>query len=357
MDYPVERRITDSTLIRRERLLPLPGEVLVDPGALVEPDDIVARCSEAGELHVVDVCRVLSVGRERAGQSLRIAAGDVVEAGEVLAQPSGPLAATRGVCRAPVAGQVVSVQDGLILLEAGAEDIELASHLRGRVERILPRRGIVIAAAGALIQGVWGCGGEARGLLRLGVDHPQKPLLARSLDDGCLDALVAGGQGLSEYVLDHAVKAGVGGLIVGSVEPSMRPLLLSLPFPVLLAEGFGPLPMNRQAFSLLQAHDGREASMSVGFPDSPNPQRPELLIPDAEAGSIPEEEPGPFRLRVGTRVRCLRAPVQGQVGAVAGMPALSSVVDSGLRLRVAEVELEPRGRIVVVPRANLEIIR
>ena len=143
MYYPVERRIASTTALRRERLLPVPGEVLVAPGALVEPDDIVARCREAGELHVVDVCRALSVGQERAGRSIRIAAGDMVEAGDVLAQPGGLLATVRGACRAPVTGHVVSVQNGLILVEAGAEDMELQAHLRGRVERILPQRGVV----------------------------------------------------------------------------------------------------------------------------------------------------------------------------------------------------------------------
>jgi hypothetical protein len=75
MYYPMESRITALTTIRRERLLPAPGQVLVNPGETVGPADAVARCQLPGEVRVLDVSRALGVERTRLAKYMRKAVG------------------------------------------------------------------------------------------------------------------------------------------------------------------------------------------------------------------------------------------------------------------------------------------
>ena len=65
MYYPVETRITAKTSIRRERMLPTRGQVLVNLGETVGPADVVARCLLPGEIQIVNASQALRVPRER----------------------------------------------------------------------------------------------------------------------------------------------------------------------------------------------------------------------------------------------------------------------------------------------------
>lgn len=355
MDYPVETRISSLTTVRRERLLPARGEVLVRPGEQVEPADVVAHCLLPGELQVVDVSRALRIPRERVTPFIRKAAGEPVRAGEVLAAQRGVLARLKPSCRAPVDGHVLAIREGRILMEAAAIPFELRACLPGTVTNVMPGLGVVIATTGALIQGFWGNGREAEGVLRIVVDHPQRPLRARSIDVSCQGNLIVGGQIADEEALRQAVEVKVRGVIAGSVHAELCPLLRSLPFPVLITEGFGALPMSQAAFSLLQTHGGREALLNAAFQTRWGIQRPEVLIPLSGPGESAHKESEPLPLQVGARVRILRAPYRGMMGTVVNLPSAPQVMESGLRLPVAAVD-PGEGEPVIVPRANLELI-
>ena len=106
MYYPAESRIAALTTIRRERLLPAAGQVLVGLGEMVGPSDVVARCQLPGEVRVVDVSRVLGIPRERTAKYMRKSVGDAVQADETLAAPGGPFGQLRKSCRSPVSGQI-----------------------------------------------------------------------------------------------------------------------------------------------------------------------------------------------------------------------------------------------------------
>lgn len=355
MYYAMESRITALTTIRRERLLPAPGQVLVSVGEMVGPDDVVARCQLPGEVCVVDVSRALGVHRERAAKYVRKQVGDTVQTNDVLAAPGGLFGQLRKSCRSPMDGQIAEIRGNLILVESPATTFELRAHIMGRVTNVMPNRGVVISAAGALIQGIWGSGGEAGGVLKVLVDSPQKPLRARAIDVSCHGTVIVGGWILDEKVLEQAVEANVRGIIAGSVSSELCPVLESLPFPVLITEGFGSLPMSTPAFSLLNANAGREAMLSADTQTRLGGRRPEVLIPLRADEEMPREGTALSPLTVGDQVRALRAPHLGVIGTVADLPNMPQVVESGARLPVAIVEVDDEGKLTI-PLANLELI-
>jgi hypothetical protein len=355
MYYPVESRITALTAIRRERLLPVPGQVLVGPGEMVGSADVVARCQLPGEVQVIDVSRALGVPRGRAARYMRKAAGEAVHANDVLAARGGLFGQLGKSCRSPVDGVIAEIRGSLVLIESAATALELRAHLKGQVTNVMPNRGAVISAIGAVIQGFWGSGGEAEGVLKMLVDSPQKPVRAHSIDVSCHGTIVVGGYLLEDKVLEQAAEAKVRGMIVGGINADQYLLLSSLPFPVLVTEGFGTLGLSKQVFSLLQTNTGREAMISADTETRWGAKRPEVLIPLRADEEIPREETGIQPLKVGDQVRALRAPHLGTMGTVAALPALPKAVESGVRLAVAVVDLEDEEQ-VLIPLANLELI-
>lgn len=355
MYYPAQSRITALTTIRRERLLPVPGQVLVSSGETVGPADVVARCQLPGEIRVIDVSQALGVPRDRVAGCLRKAAGDAIQVNEVLAASPGPLASLRKSCRSPVDGQVAEIRKNLVLIESTATNLELRAHIKGQVTNVMPNRGVVISATGALIQAIWGSGGEAEGILKVVVDGPQKPLRSRAIDVSCHGTIVIGGCILEEAVLAQAVEAKVRGMIVGGADATQMDTLQSLPFPVLITEGFGTLTMSQPTFSLLHTNMGREAMLSADTRTRWGATRPEILIPLRAEQEMPGDDGKIRPLKVGDQVRALRAPYLGSLGTVADLPQRFQTLDSGARMRVATVELED-GEHVLLPLANLELI-
>jgi uncharacterized membrane protein YvlD (DUF360 family) len=356
MYHLTETRSAPAITIRRERLLPARGEVLAHPGEQVGPADVVARCQLPSGTEVIDVSRTLGIRRERVAKYIGKNVGDTVQAGELLAGHGGILSRLKPACRAPVGGQVVAVRDGLVLIEATPGTFELRAHFKGQVTSVMPGLGVVISTTGVLIQGIWGSGGEAEGVLKVLVDSPRKPLRARSIDISCHGTIVAGGSDLDDKALEQAVAAQVRGIIVGSINVDLRPVLKTLPFPVIITEGFGSYPMSEAMFSLLQSNAGREAMISADTRVRWGAKRPEIVIPVHAEEAMATEDQGAVDLRVGAQVRGLRAPHLGEIGTVTDLPASPLLVDSGSRLLVAEVAFQG-AEPALVPIANLELIR
>jgi hypothetical protein len=356
MYYPVESLIMPLTTIRRERLLPAPGQVLVQPGEMVGPADVVARCQVPGKVHILDASRALRIRRDRVDRYVRKSPGDAVQAQEVIAAPRGLLSRFRRALRCPVDGEVLEVRDGLILVQATSTTYELTAHLKGQVTNIMPQRGVVISAVGALIQGTWGSGGEAEGVLKVLADDPKSPLRAESIDVSCHGTIIVGGYIPDKLALEQAVAAKVRGIIASSVNADLCSAIELLPFPVVITEGFGPLPMSEPVFALLHANLGQQAMLGAETRTRWGARRPEVLIPLRAEAEKPAEEGKPRPLQVGDRVRLLRAPHLGTIGQIDELLEHPQPVESGARMPVARVALG-EGESVLVPQVNLEAIR
>jgi hypothetical protein len=228
--------------------------------------------------------------------------------------------------------------------------------LSGLVFNVMPERGVVIAATGALIEAAWGTGEQSSGRLRVLTGSPDQAMTPELVLPTCQGYVVVGGQLSRRETLQQAARVRVRGMIVGSLHADLFPLLQVLPYPVLLTEGFGKMGMLSQTFSLLQDHDGREAMLSTVSPVSGIARRPEILIPVESTAEFLSYEHHPLRLTIGSEVRGLRAPYLGQQGRIVALPNSPQLLESGLQQSVAKVELTC-GQQAWIPLINLEAIR
>jgi hypothetical protein len=237
----------------------------------------------------VDVGKTLSVKSEDLDKYLLKAVRDTVEEDEAIAAKGGGLIPLRRVCRSPVAGRIVAIGNGRVILESRVETCELHAHFRGTVVSVMPSLGVVIETAGALVQGVWGAGGEAQGVLKMLAEDPKEQLVAEAIDVGCHGSIIVGGFLVDEEALEQAEQMQVRGIVVGSIGADWGERASDLPFPVIATEGMGQVPMASVMFELLRSNAGREASISGVTRLRWGTVRPEIIIP------LPRE--GPHLLR------------------------------------------------------------
>ncbi|MCX6654408.1 MAG: hypothetical protein NTY03_04720, partial [Candidatus Bathyarchaeota archaeon] len=82
--------------------------------------------------------------------------------------------------------------------------------------------------------------------------------------------------------------------------------------------------------------------------------RPEVIIPHEDLDGEVSEEEISGGMKHGTPVRVIREPYFGSIGKIVGLPPELYISETESKVRIAEVEVD--GRVVKVPRANLEII-
>jgi hypothetical protein len=353
MYYPFETQVTPLTYVRRERMLPMPGEVLVHTGEQVEPTQVVARTHLPGDFRILPVARLLDVPASRVRRFMRVNLGDQVRRGQVIAARRGLFA--RSV-KSPIAGVMTASGGGRILIETQPTLLELRAYIYGTVSNVMGHYGVVIETTGALVQGVWGTGGESLGVLKCLVKSPDQPLRDQAIDPSCHGTILVGGVGLNEAAIERAQELQVRGIVIGGLAPESLPLVRELSFPIVVTEGIGTTPMSAPIFHLLTANDGREASISGRTQPRSRLVRPEVVISlPAEALPPTEAQPG-TPLTVGAQVRVTRAPHNGAVGTVKALPAHACRIETGARVRGAKVDLG-QGAPTFIPLANLEILR
>jgi hypothetical protein len=353
--YPPETRVLPLTMIRRERLLPMPGKVLVNPGDRVQPSQPVAQAEVSGEVSVVNVAHLLRVPAAKAYKYVKVKEGADVTMNTIIAA-KGLTAAGR--VKSPANGFVYRIDKstGRVLIKVVSRPLELSAYLAGTVATVMAGRGVVVETTGALLQAALGFGGESFGVLQVVSKRATDPMKARAIDVTMHGAIVVGGAWFDETVLEQAIQMKVRGLIAGSMDCGMLEAVRNAPFPILLTEGLGHIAMAAPIFKLLKSNVGREVSISALTRTRWGVQRPEIVIP-LPSDSKPEPPAYGIPLAVGVRVRVMRGPRQGKVGQVTALPELPQQIETGAKVHCAEVDLGGDDGRTLVPFANLEIFR
>ena len=349
--WSVPSRVRLGATLRRARRLPIPGEVLVNVGEAVEPDQVIARALVPSAVWTLSVADSLGADPDEAFQSVIKNLGDRVERGEVIAEREGRIGG-RKAFRSPAEGQITAMAHGHVLLEATPTLHELRAGLRGQVADILPGYGAIIEAAGIVIEGIWSSEKDAHGTLTLVEGDRGGRLGAEALVSPYQGALLATPGWPDEGALQLAADLEIAGLIVGSIGPDLLALARSSPFPVLSVEGFGERIMTDPALGLLRDSEGREVYLGGRMGRGPRRTPPQILIERMSARTGDEDLW--FRpLIEGARVRVAAGPQLGSVGRVVDATPRRRSVEWATGLVGVEVQLEG-GEQIFVPIANLE---
>jgi len=335
--HPFVTRVVPNMVMRRERMLPIRGEVLVGTGNRVHPSDVIGRTSVPSEVHLLNVARALSLASTDLGPYMRLAAGNRVEEGDVLAAGSGASRLFGQSYRSPVTGVVAGVSNGRVLIQSDRQVLELAAHYRGIVINVMSGLGAIIEVKGALIQGIWGSAGEGFGVLRVMVDDPDEAIDPEKMDMSCRNA--------------------VQGMIAGSVDTRLMDVVQAMPFPVVVTEGMGRFAISDPVFELLKAYDGQEASIRGTMEARGGAVRPELIVYASYAGGDAELEGRPeFLLEAGSQVRIVRGPHMGETGTVTAIPPGPRELATGGKAKVRGFEIRlDSGAEVFVAQGNVEL--
>lgn len=342
--------ILPFTIIQRERMLPVPGNVLVRAGQTVSATDVIAETNLNPEHLLMDVARGLGIPADRADQFIQCDTGDQLAEGDIIA---GPVGLMRRVIRSPIDGQVILSGGGQVLIEEAGEPFQLRAGIPGEVVELVGSRGAVIEVTGALIQGVWGNGHIDFGVMVVLAKEPDQVLTPDQLDVSLRGSIALAAQCQDPEVLRSADDLPLRGLILASMPASLMPVAAEIRAPVILLEGFGQRPMNSAAFKLLSTNERREVALKAENWDRYTGSRPEIIIPLPESGHVSSpQETEVFALD--RRVRVLRSPHTGEIGLITDLIG-KVVFQGGLRAQAAEVHLE-NGESAIVPLANLEVL-
>lgn len=343
--------INPLTNIRRERILPVAGKVLVRANQKVSATDLIAEASLPSEHQLLDVARGLGISKEKADMLIQRKVGEQVTAGDVLAGPVGIFGRTM---RTPVDGQIVALGEGEVLLELKSAVLELHAGMSGMATELVPDRGCIIEATGALIQGVWGNNKIEAGVMNVLARTPDEELLPSRLDVSLRGAIIVGGPVMQAEVLRNAAEIPLRALVVSSLAPELISAATQLAIPIIVLEGFGRLPLNTVAFKIVSTNDKREICLNSGTRNRFTATRPEMIIPLPASGQLPNPRETDI-FAPGQIVRVVQAPFKSKIATLVSLrPGLTSF-PSGLRAPAAVVRLENEDQ-ATVPLANLEVI-
>jgi len=343
--------ILPLTKIRRERLLPIPGKVLVRRGQKVAANDVIAEAKLHPEHLLLNIARGLGLSEDQSDQHLQCKAGMQISHGDVLA---GPVGMAKRVVRAPKNGRVLVAGGGQVLLELETSPYELKAAIPVTVENLVEERGAIIEAIGALIQGVWGNGRSDFGVMNMQLNSPDDVLTPDRLDVSLRGSIILGGYCENSEVLKTAAGLPLRGLILSSMNAQLLPLAERLHIPVVLLEGFGHRRMNSAAYKLLTTNERREVAINAQAWEPARGTRPEIIIPlpaTVEPNALQET----VTFNAGMQVRLIRAPYEGSLGSIVEVRSGVTTLPSGVTALAAEIQLE-NGEKMELPLANLEIV-
>jgi len=355
--------------IRRRRILPIAGEVLAKAGDRVASRDVVAKALMPGDVLPVNLARSLGIAARDVPSALKVPIGAPVQKEELLARSGGLFGWFPKEFLSPASGVVESVSrvTGQVLLRGESRAVDVAAYLDGTVVEVVPDEGVIVESYAAVVQGIFGIGGEAYGTLRVACSSREQDLTADRLVADMAGQVVLGGRRVTEEAVHRAIELGVVGLVCGGIDDADLKAILgydlgvaitgseTIGLTLIVTEGFGQIAMAERTYRLLSQHAGASVSLNGTTQIRAGVIRPEIVIPVPQVNSVAETQLTTGVLDIGAPIRVIREPWFGVLGKVTGLPSEPAQLASGSKSRVAEIRLAS-GETVLVPRANLELI-
>ena len=366
--YTPGLKVKRSVTVDKTRRLPILGEVFPKVGDRVEYNEVIARTEISGDPEILKVAMVLGVEAEDVPRFMLKKLGERVEEGELIAYYSALFGLIKKRVESPVAGTIESVSEitGQVIIRGAPIPVEIDSYIPGTVVEVMPREGAVIETNAAFIQGIFGIGGETHGDIHVVVESNNQPLEAGLIKPEHKGLVLVGGSLVTLDAIRRAVEVGVSAIVCGGIRHQDLTTFIGeeigvaitgqeeVGISLIVTEGFGMMTMSQRTFDLLREFEGRRACVTGATQIRAGVLRPEIIIPH-EAKVEGSEEALSSGMVPGTPIRIIRQPYFGAIGKVHSLPVELQQLESESLVRVVNIELED-GRVVTVPRANVEII-
>jgi hypothetical protein len=364
-------KISERDVVVKYRQLPLEGEVSVKVGDMVKANQVVARTELPGKVFPVNVANQLGVEAGRLKEFLHKKEGDTVEVDEVIAKTNGFLGFFKSEAKAVVSGTIESISTitGQVIFQAHPIPVEVDAYIDGRVVEVIPDEGCVVQAEATFVQGIFGLGGETKGVIAMAAKTPDQTLTAEDINESHAGKVVIGGGYLTLEALQAAIKVGAAAVVTGGFDYHEIKQLLGyevgvaitggeqLGLTLILTEGFGDIQMAPATFALLKSKVGSHASVNGATQIRAGVMRPEVVVTyETDATAERFTPPEPVGIGIGDPVRGIRAPYFGRLGKVKSLPVEPAVLESESKARVMEIEFND-GEVAILPRANVEAIK
>ncbi len=367
--YTPGLKVSRGMTVRKERRLPLEGEVLVGLGDTVQADEVVAKADLPGNVQLVNIANLLSVPADDVEEYATKKIGEKVDKDEILAETKGIFGLFKSQARSPISGTVENISNvtGHVILREPPIPVEVRAYVNGSVTEIADKEGITVETYGTYIQGIFGIGGETLGTLEVVVNSPDAPLTSELIRPEHRDKILVGGSIVSHDAIQAAIQSGVKGLIVGGIDDKdLRELLgyelgvaitgsENIGITLVVTEGFGKIRMADRTFNLLKERQGLKTSINGVTQIRAGVVRPEMVVPVDSSEHLIEDASVSGILEVGTPVRVIRDPYFGKLGCVTALPVELQQLETEAKVRILEVKMED-GAQITLPRANVEII-
>ena len=367
--YTPGLKVSKGMTIRKERRLPLEGEVLVGVGDNVRADEVVAKADLPGNVQLVNIANLLSVPANDVDEYTTKKVGEGIEKDEILAETKGIFGLFKSQVRSPISGMIENISNvtGQVILREPPIPVEVRAYVDGSVTDIAGNDGVTVETYGTYIQGIFGIGGETLGTLEVVVSSPDAPLTSDLIQPEHRDKILVGGSIVSHDAIQAAIRGGVRGLIVGGIDDKdLRQLLgyelgvaitgsEDIGITLVVTEGFGKIRMADRTFDLLKERQGLKTSINGTTQIRAGVVRPEIVVPFESSEHFIEDTVIAGKLEIDTPIRVIREPYFGNLGRVTALPVELQQLETGAKVRILEIELED-GAQITLPRANVEII-
>lgn len=363
-------KVTKEAVVRKRRILPLKGEVLVKVGDKVTYDQVVAKTDLPGNIVPINVANVLGVAANEVRGCMLKQEGAPIEKNEKIALYKSFFGLFKNYAIASITGTIENISDvtGQVLLREPPIPIEVKAYVDGTIVEVIPNEGVVVETEGSFIQGIFGLSGERSGEIVMVADNPTQELTADLIKPEHQGKVLVGGSYIRLDAIKKAMSLKVSAVVVGGVDDKdIRELLgydigvaitghEKMATTLITTEGFGEMNMADRTFNLFKDNAGKRASINGATQIRAGVMRPEVIIPFAEGKKVSKAEEGEARsLQIGDPIRIIREPRFGELGTITEMVAEQMMMESETMVRVFRAKLAS-GEEVVVPRANVERI-
>jgi hypothetical protein len=367
--YTPGLKVKQVETVRKLRRLPILGKVYPKVGDEVKFSDIVASTLVSGDPEIIKVALKLGLEPEDAPRYMLKGEGDEVEENEEIAKYEAFFGLIKKRVNSPVKGTIESYSEvtGQVIIRGAPIPVDVDAYIPGKVVEVLPKEGVTIETNAAFIQGIFGISGETHGPIKIVVNSSEEILDDTDITPDDSGKVLVGGSRVTLSALRKAVNNRVSAIVVGGIRHDDLITFIGeeigvaitgqeeVGITLVITEGFGQMSMSDTTFNLLKQFEGYLASVNGTTQIRAGVMRPEIIIPHDMKPEVQSGEELASGMIPGTPIRIIREPYFGEIGEVHSLPVELQQLESESMVRVVNIELEG-GKVVTVPRANVEII-